>query len=100
MPARLEFKGIPPILGTPVEEINTTEYGDGNVTVDKTELIELSRAPVDPSLFEIPSGYREALHTPGGGRDMMQPDTLFNRARAWWQQLWPRWTFYTARVER
>ncbi len=89
VPARVDFKGnVPPHLGTPVETIITTEYGDGTMTVEKTELVEFSRAPVDATLFEIPADYRDALHTPYGGRDMMQPDTLFNRARAWWWQLW------------
>lgn len=91
VPAQVEFKGnVPPHLGTPVETIITTEYGDGTATVEKTEFVELSHSPVDARLFEIPRDYREALHTPYGGRDMMQADTLVNRARAWWRQLWFR----------
>ncbi len=83
---RFEFKGnAPPRLPTVIEEIHTTKYDNGTTWTEKTDLVELSRGPIDPKLFEMPQGYREALHTPNGGRDLMRPDTLMNRVRAWWQ---------------
>jgi hypothetical protein len=89
---RLELKGnAPPRLPTAVEETHTTKYGDGTTLTEKTELVEFSQGPVDPELFEIPQGYRPALHTPNGGRDLMQPDTLINRMRAWWDYYRLRW---------
>jgi hypothetical protein len=88
----VQVKGnAPSRLPTAVEEIHTTNDGDGTTWNEKTELVELSRGPVDPKLFELPQGYRPALHTPNGGRDLMRPDTLLNRIQAWWNYYRLRW---------
>jgi hypothetical protein len=69
--------------GHAVEEISRRTEG-GHTTVVKLELLEFSEAPLDDSLFELPAGYRPALRTPYGGRDMTKPDTLANRLQAYW----------------
>lgn len=70
--------------GIPMEE--TSRDTQGNLTtISKIELLEFSEAPVDRSLFELPSGYRRALQTPYGGHDMTKPDSLSNRLQAYWQ---------------
>jgi hypothetical protein len=61
-----------------------------NATVSKIELLEISEAPLSPSLFELPSGYRQALQTTNGGADLTKPDTIFNRANYYWTML-PLW---------
>jgi len=58
-----------------------------NTIVSKTELLEISEAPLNPSLFELPSGYRQALQTAYGGADLTKPDTMFNRADYYWTML-------------
>jgi len=69
--------------GYPIEE--TRRDTVRNVTtVSKLELLAVSEAPLDTSLFELPSGYRPALRTPFGGRDLTKPDTLTNRLQAYW----------------
>jgi hypothetical protein len=76
---RLHFKrlGTAPI-GFPIEETTTrTEAGQRNVS--KIELLEFADSLLDPSLFERPPGYTSARHTPRGGFDMTQPETLTNR---------------------
>jgi hypothetical protein len=76
---RLHFKrlGTAPI-GFPIEETTTrTEAGQRNVS--KIELLEFADTQLDPSLFERPPGYTSARHTPRGGFDMTQPETLTNR---------------------
>lgn len=64
--------------GYPIEETTVTTQA-GSTTSTKTELLEISEAPVDPSLFELPSGYRRALQTGRGGTDLTKPDTIYNR---------------------
>jgi len=57
---RITFKyegGIP--LGYPVEETSTEKTG-GNVIVNKTELVEISDAPLQDSLFDVPTDYSPA----------------------------------------
>jgi hypothetical protein len=61
-----------------------------NTTVSKIELIEISEAPLNSSLFELPAGYRQALQTGYGGADLTKPDTIFNRADYYWTTL-TRW---------
>jgi hypothetical protein len=61
-----------------------------NTIVSKVELIEISEAPLSPSLFELPPGYRKALQTAYGGTDLTKPDTIFNRADYYWTTL-TRW---------
>jgi hypothetical protein len=58
-----------------------------DTTVNKIELIEISEAPLSPSLFELPPGYRQALQTAYGGADLTKPDTIFNRANYYWTML-------------
>jgi hypothetical protein len=50
--------------GYPLSE-TTTMYGpDGSVTFTSSkEVVELSREPLDPALFDIPTGYTEAKDT-------------------------------------
>jgi hypothetical protein len=52
--------------GYAVEE-TSTERSEGNVAVNKTELLEFSDKPLDESLFEIPPDHTEAP-TPGPGQ--------------------------------
>lgn len=57
---RLVFKyeGDTP-QGYPVEE-SSTERAAGNVIVNKTELVEISAAPLDDALFDVPADYTPA----------------------------------------
>ena len=78
--------------GYPLEETtHTAETGWASAT--KVELLEFSEAPLDASLFELPAGYRPALHNPRGGYDMTKPDTLANRLEAYWD-VWRDWLRY------
>jgi len=52
-----------------------------------TELVEISTAPVDPALFDVPAGYRAALPYSSGGFDLSRPDTLGNRLAVLWEGL-------------
>src|SRR5215469_5919985 len=64
--------------GYPIEEISVITES-GNKTTAKVELLEISEAPLNPSLFELPAGYRRALQTGNGGADLTKPDTVSNR---------------------
>jgi hypothetical protein len=80
--------------GYPIEETSVgTEAG--KKTVGKVELLEISEAPLDPSLFDLPPGYRRALQTENGGADLTKPDTISNRAQYYWTRLavWVRGLF-------
>lgn len=66
--------------GYPIEETTVTTQA-GSTTSTKTELLEISEAPVDPSLFELPPGYRRALQTGNGGADLTKPDTVPTRVQ-------------------
>jgi len=72
--------------GYPIEE-TSVKTGPVNATVSKIELVEISEAPLSPSLFELPPGYRQALQTAYGGADLTKPDTIFNRADYYWIML-------------
>lgn len=67
----------------------------GNKAISKVELLEISEAPLNPSLFELPAGYRQALQTGNGGADLTKPDTVSNRAQYYWMRLtfWVRGLF-------
>lgn len=80
---RVEEHGARP-TGYPIEYTHRME-DSVDVFVEKQELVEWSAAPLDARLFEIPRGYRPALPLPGGGVDMMRPDTLANRIAAYWE---------------
>jgi len=80
--------------GYPIEEISVITES-GNKRTAKVELLEISEAPLNPSLFELPAGYRRALQTRYGGADLTKPDTLSNRAQRYWTDLtfWVRGLF-------
>ena len=48
-------------VGYAVEETATVR-SEGNVAINKTELLEFSDQPLDNSLFEVPPGYTERPH--------------------------------------
>jgi hypothetical protein len=80
--------------GYPIEETSLiTERG--NKTISKVELLEISEAPLNPSIFELPAGYRRALQTGNGGADLTKPDTISNRTQYYWTRLtfWVRGLF-------
>ena len=63
--------------GYPIEE--TQRYGDRQGAHEsRLELVELSDAPLDDALFEVPNDYEPALQTPYGP-EMSQQDTILNR---------------------
>jgi len=72
--------------GYPIEE-TSLKTASADTTVSKIELLEISEAPLSPSLFELPKGYRQALQTGYGGADLTKPDTIFNRANYYWTML-------------
>jgi hypothetical protein len=72
--------------GYAIEE-TSVKTSSTDTTVSKIELLEVSEAPLSPSLFELPKGYRQALQTGYGGADLTKPDTIFNRANYYWTML-------------
>jgi hypothetical protein len=72
--------------GYPIEE-TSLKTSSTDTAVSKIELLEISEAPLSPSLFELPKGYRQALQTGYGGADLTKPDTMFNRANYYWIML-------------
>ena len=80
--------------GYPIE-VTTVKTEAGNKTISKVELREISEAPLNPSLFDVPAGYRLALQTGNGGADLTKPDTVSNRAEYYWARLtyWARSLF-------
>jgi len=92
---RLQIKSLGKApRGYPIEETSViTERG--NKTISKVELLEISEAPLNPSIFELPAGYRRALQTGNGGADLTKPDTISNRAQYYWTRLtfWVRSLF-------
>jgi len=89
-PDRFQFKwlGKAP-RGYSIEEtLLGTEAG--KKTTSKVELLEISEVPLNPSLFELPAGYRLALQKRDGGADLTKPDSVSNRA----QYYWMRFTFW------
>jgi len=87
---RFQFKwlGKAP-KGYPIEETSLRTEA-GKKTISKVELLEISEAPLNASIFELPAGYTKALQTGYGGVDMTKPDTASNRA----QYYWTRFTFW------
>ena len=76
--------------GYPIEE-STLRIEAGNKTISSgVALFELSEAPLDASLFDLPAGYRRALQTGNGGADLTKADTVSNRA----QYYWARFTYW------
>jgi len=80
--------------GYPIEE-TSAKTSSPDSTVSEIELLEISEAPLSPSLFVIPKGYRQALQTAYGGADLTKTDTMFNRANYYWimLRLWLRSLF-------
>lgn len=80
--------------GYAIEETSVVTEA-GNKTISKVGLLEISEAPVNPSIFEVPAGYRQALQTGNGGADLTKPDTISNRAQFYWTRLtlWVRGLF-------
>jgi len=64
-------------------------------TVSKVALLEISEAPLNASIFDLPAGYRQALQTGNGGADLTKPDTITDRAQDYWTRLtfWVRGLF-------
>src|SRR5437660_10090955 len=63
--------------GYPIEE-TALRTEAGKETISKVELLEVSEAPLNPSLFDLPARYRLALQTGNGGADLTKPDTISN----------------------
>jgi hypothetical protein len=80
--------------GYPID-VTTLTTNAGNKTISKVELLEISEAPLNPSLFDLPAGYRLALQTGNGGADLTKPDTVSNRAEYYWARFsyWVRGLF-------
>ena len=80
--------------GYPIEETSVITEA-GRTTISKVEPLEISEAPLNPSIFELPVGYRLALQTGNGGSDLTKPDTIPNRAQYYWARLtfWLRGLF-------
>ncbi len=68
--------------GYPVEEISRTTMR-GQTYETRMELLEASSDSLDPRLFDLPAGYNRALRS-ALGTDYTRPDTLSNRAAAYW----------------
>ena len=81
--------------GYPIEETSVITEA-GKRTISKVELLEISEAPLNPSIFELPVGYKLALQTRNGGADLTKPDTISNRAQYYWTRL----TFWVRRLFR
>ena len=67
-----------------IETDRTTEQ-EGRTWEQRTELVEISSAPLDAALFDIPAGYRAALPYWSGGFDVSRPDTVGNRLSLLWE---------------
>ena len=92
---RLQIKSLGKApRGYPIEETSVITEA-GKRTISKVELLEISEAPLNPSIFELPVGYRQALQTGNGGADLTKPDTISNRAEYYWTRLtfWVRGLF-------
>jgi len=79
--------------------VNTRSEGTSPPkTVTRTELIELSEATLDASLFTVPADYLPALkRVDGRGVDFTKQDTLPNRVEQYYQAFenWvDAWTNY------
>ena len=69
-----------------IEETSLTTES-GKKTISKVELLEISEAPLDSSIFELPAGYRLALQTGNGGADLTKADTISNRVHYYWARV-------------
>ena len=71
--------------GYALEETRTKTEG-GKSFSTKIELVQISENPLNPELFQLPSGYRPALHNLWGGYDMTKHDTFGNRLEQYWAE--------------
>ena len=72
--------------GFPLIETDRVPAPEGSRT-QTTELVEVSTAPLDGALFDVPPDYRAALPIGGGGFDFTRPDTIGNRLSLVWEGL-------------
>jgi hypothetical protein len=72
--------------GYPIEETSLMTEGE-NTRANKIELLEISEAPLNASLFDMPAGYRLALQTGNGGADLTKPDSTASRTQYYWTRL-------------
>jgi len=91
---RLVLRGEPE-RGYPIES-TWRQTGHGEAIGITTSLVELSEAPLDQAIFDIPTAYRPALPLPGGGFDPSQPDSIGNRVESYWR-LMTSWVSYWLR---
>ena len=73
--------------GIALIETDRSTGPDGSTWEQKTELVEISSAPLDAALFDVPAGYRAALPYWSGGFDLSRPDTVGNRLALLWEGL-------------
>jgi hypothetical protein len=71
--------------GYPIEE-RYHESSTWGSRESKLELVDVSEAPLDDALFEVPKGYQLALQTPYGP-EMSKPDTILNRVSWYGNQM-------------
>jgi hypothetical protein len=81
--------------GYPIEE--TYRFSGQHPIAGKTELIELSEAPLDDARFTVPAGYRMAMPSPFGGFDLSKPDTIGNRLQSY-REVMAAWVDYFRRA--
>jgi len=72
--------------GFPLIETDRHTSSDGT-WAQTTELVEISGAPLDAAVFEVPEGYRAALPFWGGGFNLWRPDTVGNRLALMWESV-------------
>jgi hypothetical protein len=97
---RVEFKQLGTARrGYPIEQTVRHET-DAHPLVTHTELIELSDAPLDDALFNVPADYLPALPRPDGSFDLSKQDTVPNRLELYWNTIayWTR-SLFSNRVE-
>jgi hypothetical protein len=93
----VKWKGIARTGWAVIETDRTSDaYG---TYVSTTSLVDVSAAPLDAALFEVPRGYRPALPLGHGEFDLEKPDTVVNRVRhvvetaaSWVHYAWSRVT--------
>ena len=73
--------------GFPIEELTHRRGEHEPPFTTRVTLIEFSEAVLENSLFDVPAGYRPAVPRLIGRFDMTKPDTVANRAAAYWQDV-------------
>jgi hypothetical protein len=72
--------------GFPLIETDRHTSSEGT-WAQTTELVEISGAPLDAAVFEVPDGYRAALPFWGGGFNLWRADTVGNRLALLWESV-------------